>query len=312
MANNNTDNQISKVAVTQLDNITISDSCKVRCTIQGEQFVDIIKYDYKPYVGTVKLNRSEYLVKSTGEIKQYKQQHINDCKSRGNLKRTFNELKYLIRTNFTENSQNQLFVTLTYADNMQDSKRLYGDFKNFIKRLKYKYPIHKFEYIVVAEPQERGAWHMHVMLKSNQPVLYIDNKDMVILWGHGYTDTERLKSDDVGNYYVAYFTDLLDDGNIDNNASKSKMRKKGERLELYPKGFKFYRCSRGIERPSVINCKYGDIVTKYGQPKYTNAYEIELVTEDVTTGDIVKRKTLNRVTRQSFCKKQKKLQKKFI
>ena len=62
-------------------------------------------------------------------------------------------------TNFT-GGKNELAFTITYEDNMNDNKALYINFKNFMKRLKYKYP--NVEYIMVVEPQERGTWHCHI------------------------------------------------------------------------------------------------------------------------------------------------------
>ena len=63
----------------------------------------------------------------------------------------------MINNNFT-GKPNELFVTLTYAKNMTDTKRLYTDMNKFIKRLKYKYKESSdIDYLAVVEPQGRGA-----------------------------------------------------------------------------------------------------------------------------------------------------------
>lgn len=297
-------NSISKIEVQALEKINLKSKQEVKCIVQGENFLDAVYMEFQQKPGAIKLNKNEYVVLKTGEIKTYKEQNNN--KMNKSLKRTFNDLRCLIRTNFTEKSQNQLFITLTYEENMQDEKRLYTDFEKFIKRLKYRYKEHELNYIVVAEPQGRGAWHMHVMLKSNKPVLYIDNKEMEKLWGFGFTDTERLRSNDVGSYYVAYFTDLIDesDGDMDHDKDKSKMRQKGERLKFYPKNFKFYRCSRGIEKPLVEMREYGDLIKEYGQPKFVSRYEIDLIQEgEESREDVLSVKVLNRIQKEYFCKK---------
>ena len=219
-----------------------------------------VSYVARKYKATVRrLSKDKYLCVSTGEVKEYSKRCTDKSQlDYGSLSRTFKRLRGLIRHNFTCEGSNQLFITLTYKDNMRDSERLFKDFKAFYKRLKYTYKQHDFAYISVAEPQGRGAWHLHVMLKSlNMPVLYIDNKDLAKIWGYGFTKIERLKSDDVGSYYVSYFTDLIEE----NRSSSNKKRKKHARLKYYPAGFKLYRVSRGIERPIKENVKYSEVIS---------------------------------------------------
>lgn len=244
----------------------------VKVKIQGKKYIDVIDMKFNPIATVKKLSKEQYLVVSTGEVKEYKKTDEKYCDDFriDNLKKTFEKLRQLIRTNFSNNSKNQLFITLTYKENMQDEKQLYKDFDTFYKRLKRKLKNHKLEYISVAEPQGRGAWHFHIMLKSiNQANLYIDNKILERLWEKGYTDTQRLKSNDVGTYYVAYFTDLLSEDDKGN-----KKRVKGSRLSMYPKNFKFYRCSRGIEKPKEIYLPYGELEKQGYKNTYTNAFEI--------------------------------------
>lgn len=266
MQNNNNTN---KVIVQGVSPKKIAKNKMVKATIQGDNYMDVIDKD-KPSGATIrKLSKKEYMVISTGEIRKYSEKNTTE-KTTQNLKKTFNNLRQLIRANFTRDSKNQLFITLTYAENMTDEERLYTDFDKFYKRLKYKLKKHKLEYISVAEPQGRGAWHLHLMLKStNQQNLFIDNKELEQIWGNGWTDAQRLVSDDVGAYYVAYFTDLLK-----SDEKGNKKRLKGQRLSMYPKGFKFYRCSRGIVKPFDIYIPYGDIEKDGYKKTYTTAYEI--------------------------------------
>ena len=46
------------------------------------------------------------------------------------------------------------------------------------------------------------------------------------------------------------------------------------RLRMYPPGMKFYRCSRGIVRPTAEIMRYEDVVREYGPPQYKEAWEI--------------------------------------
>jgi hypothetical protein len=228
-----------------------------------------------------KLSKNEYVELSSGEVKQFKK---SDGKMRDTLRNTFRELKYLIRANFSADDPSQKFVTLTYAENMTDQERLYRDFKAFWKRLQYAHKTHPMQYIVVAEPQERGAWHMHVMIRSDVPGLWIDKHRLTEIWGHGMTEIEQLKSDDVGNYYVAYFTSLaaeIDGGAKDPlGAGKSKAYVKGARLHFYPRGFRFYRTSRGINRPTQEQIEYWRVQDEFGKPRQVAAYELRKVDVD--------------------------------
>lgn len=262
----------------------------------------------EPRPGIRKINADEYIVINSGELKRFKK---NNGKQAEFLRRAFKNLEHLIKTNFDteENEHNALFITLTYAENMKDSDKLYEDFDKFMKRLKYEYSDHVFQYIAVAEPQARGAWHMHVLLKSDKPVLFIDNKKMARIWRHGFTETERIKGKDPGKYFAAYFTSLETEakeheiGAAYATDGKGKRYKKGARLNFYPKCMNFYRCSRNITRPTKDNAVYGDIRKEYGSPEKVNTYAVTeeravyTVSESPTVDE-----TLNTIQREEYRK----------
>lgn len=243
----------------------------VKVSRQGNKFAEVVycmKRNNKARIK--KIDKDTYVHLESGEIRQFN--HKEGKEDINSLKNTFKRLIGLIRCNFTEGANNQLFITLTYAENMTDTKKLYRDFEIFYKRLKRKYKEHNFQYVVVAEPQERGAWHFHLMLKSDKS-LYIPDSKIRELWGHGFTSTERLKSDDVGTYYVAYFTNLeVECSNDENKEGKSKKYIKGSRLHYYPKGFNFYRSSRGLKKPDVLYMPWGEVVKQYGNPIWQGSY----------------------------------------
>lgn len=227
---------------------------------------------------TLKLSSDEYLVLDTGEIKEYKKNE-NRSENINSLLKTMKKLRYLINNNFT-GSNRELFITLTYQENMTDLKRLYNDFSKFIKRLRYKYKHLELDYINVVEPQERGAWHCHVLLRANNGVsLYISNEDLARLWGHGFVRVNRLENiDNIGAYVTSYLTDIIVSDDVplsdeivekeitlkDNKSTKvTKKIKKNGRLVLYPSGTNFYRKSKGIKFPERYKFLYKDI--KKGQ-----------------------------------------------
>lgn len=170
------------------------------------------------------------------------------------------------------------WVTLTYAENMTDPKRLYEDFKNFNKRLRYKLG-EKYEYIVAMEPQGRGAWHAHVVMIFDHKAPYIPNVELAEIWGHGFVKVKRLDNvDNVGAYLTAYLGDMDLQEAIDTKQIKlparcnaenvsgegikeveveidgetvKKKYIKGGRLHMYPPKFNIFRYSRGIKKPTV-------------------------------------------------------------
>jgi hypothetical protein len=264
----------TKIEITEAK--IINDNKKVSAIIQNNRFVDITFCERKNVISIKKINATQYIkLNDKDEIKYTFKK--NKTKTNDNLKKTFAKLKYDIRHNFSAFSNNQLMITVTYKENMQDERRLMKDIEKFIKKLRYKCKNHILEYILIPEPQERGAWHCHIMIKSNKNYWFIKNKIIAEMWGHGFTNTARLKSDDIGAYYVAYFTDLMKTDVEGNNKIK-----KGGRLHLYPVGMKIYRKSRGIKKPPKVYMNYGDIVKKFGQPKNKYAFLLVKISDEGT------------------------------
>ena len=107
-----------------------------------------------------KLNDNEYVYLPTGEILQCN--HIkNRSQSLFQIGQSLKRLRDYINTN-VEEPLNCKWITLTYKDNMRDTKRLYKDFEKFIKRFKYNFKEYKIEYIVAMEPQR--SWCLALSL----------------------------------------------------------------------------------------------------------------------------------------------------
>ena len=164
------------------------------------------------------------------------------------VRKTCDNFKWLVRAN---ERNVRLFVTLTYKVNMTDTKQLYQDYRKFVQKLRRAYPAIT-GYLVAFEPQKRGAWHAHMLLLSDRPFLYIPNRKIHGLWGHGFTKTQSCRNvRDIGTYLTAYLT----------NVRYGKVTKKGARLGMYPKGFHFLRSSKdGVSRTQVTRW-YGEFDT---------------------------------------------------
>ena len=154
-----------------------------------------------------KIDKTRYMDITTGEVYEYKLTENRGQNIKG-LKATFKTIRNLINNNFT-GASNELFITLSYKENMTDTKKLYRDFEKFIKKMKRRYP--DIDYLSIVEPQGRGAWHCHALIRFNQlETVYIKNNDEIWpMWGHGFTKTKSLKDiDNIGAYLKAYLTDV--------------------------------------------------------------------------------------------------------
>lgn len=232
------------------------------------------KVNHKIYIK--KISEDEYLDLRTGEVKESNRIKDRSCNYKS-IRQSLSRLRDYINTNVVDVSCCK-WVTLTYAENMTDTKRLYNDFDKFNKRLKYRYKDFKYEYIVAMEPQGRGAWHAHLLLIFKEKAPYIPNEEMSKIWGHGFTSTRKLDSiDNIGAYLTAYLGDMelndcknMSDQELlamrsfgmkeieiedDFGVKQKKSFLKGARLCMYPPKFNLYRCSRGIKKP-VINKMY--------------------------------------------------------
>jgi len=248
-----------------------------------------------------KIDKEHYVDLSTGEIKEF-QLSENRQQNYNSLRQTFKKLRYLINNNFL-GSPNELHVTLTYKENMTDFKRLYSDFKRFMTRLKRKYQQETtIDYISVVEPQERGAWHCHVLMRFNDlDSIYIPNKfdkrkrpidaPLYDMWEQGYVTIKSLKDiDNIGAYLSAYLADvelnndtlhtaIIEDREIVEKVVDGQTKRfiKGGRLRMYPSGMNLYRKSKGISFPDREEMTFQDIKKIVGAatPHYQKTYHIQ-------------------------------------
>lgn len=283
----------------------IPDDKKVKYTNMGniKEFMYMEKVNLSGFP-LKKISKNEYVLLDTGEIKEYTSHSENRSQNKESLRKTFKSIRELINTNFT-GQKNELAFTITYAENMTDPKKLYKDFDKFMKKLRYRYS--DVDYMNVVEPQERGAWHCHVLLRFNDlKKVYIPNKDIAELWGHGFTKVKALKKgiDNLGAYLSAYLGDVeLNDNNVGElielgilkpNQSfsmkevevegKTKKFIKGGRLHLYPAGMNIFRCSKGIRKPTVEYIPYKDVKKIVGTAIPNYSTRIKILDDD---GEIV-------------------------
>ena len=252
-----------------------------------------------------KLDKDHGLDTRTGEVIDY-QHNQNRAGDMASVAQSLKRLRDLINANL-ENPDTALWVTLTYAENMTDTERLYKDFHAFWKRfLRYlKREGHpRAEYIAAAEPQGRGAWHLHLLEIFPSKAPFIPNAHMAKLWGHGFTKTKSLKGvDNPGLYLTAYLGDMeltealssgIKRGKLVKVEVKGKQEKaivKGARLKLYPPGFNLYRCSRGVKRPEVCQMTEQEAQAEVNGMSLTYEKTISITDEGGTLRNIINYRT---------------------
>ena len=142
-----------------------------------------------------------------GEIHEFN--HSENKSTLGDsVRKTLSHLRAIINTNCSDDKKLK-WITFTYAENMTDTKQLYKDFDKFWKRFKYyseKNNLPIPEYISVAEPQGRGAWHLHIIFIYPCKAPFIDNNSVLYpMWSHGYTKVKAVHGvDNLGAYFKHY------------------------------------------------------------------------------------------------------------
>lgn len=276
----------------KLDDLTdIKKDNRIKTTVKDMGNVVSVRYVSRVSKKTIRVlpGREQYIRLKDGSVHDIK--HAETRKDNiKSVRETIGRLREIINTNCTDANKIR-WLTLTYAENMTDPKRLAADFKKFIRKIRDDYP--SIEYIAVAEPQGRGAWHMHVILIFPHRAPFIDNSDVQKkYWSdNGFTKTKAVDKncDNLGAYFSAYLADMKVEDMPENAVvdepvvvervvdGEKKSIIKGGRLHMYPAGFNFYRCSRGIKRPEPkkMTLAQADEYVKGFTEVYSTAYVLE-------------------------------------
>lgn len=122
------------------------------------------------------------------------------------ISRARKDIRRLVNTNYFQGRSK--FLTLTFAENVQDIKAANYEFKKFIQRLNYNMG-YKVSYLTVIEFQKRGAIHYHTIVFNMD---YIKVSELQAIWGNGYVRINRINHvDNVGAYICKYLTKDNDD-----------------------------------------------------------------------------------------------------
>ena len=256
-------------------------ACKV--SVQGN-VVEVTWIDCKNSTcHAIKLDGAHWLDPKTGEIHEYEKHSEKRTDNTQELLRTFATIRALVNTNCKEPRRIR-WITLTYAENMTDTKRLHDDFRKFWQRFKRRWG--KAEYIAVIEPQGRGAWHVHLIAIWPDVAPYVPKQELAKCWRHGFVKVNAVTDncDNLGAYLSAYLANCPDDTGeevMQQDGTSKRIKKRG-RLGMYPAGMNIYRTSRGIERPDVFWAEGRENTARYAALTEGRApvYEREVVFTD--------------------------------
>lgn len=251
------------------------------------------------------LPNREYVVLKTGEVLKMKPPAETRGDNLRTLKSSLARLSKLIDTNWGR-YETTLTFTLTYAENMTDTKRLYKDWHDFWLRLVYKFGSKICsDYIVAFEPQGRGAWHAHACVFQNKRS-FIRPETLADIWGFGFVKIgKRPKNlDSLGKYLTAYLSDVpiedlkevvkgftpdqmrnyqkaFSSGGVNVETKDGHQFLKGLRMLLYPARFRFFRWSKGIEEPKTeTKVIGGKQVLEFGSCVSAKSYPVEIEGKD--------------------------------
>lgn len=221
--------------------------------IQSGHILEI--YEYQASIG---MKRDDNIIYGNGGDGQQEKEDRGDrtMESRATQNQLArNKIRRLINANFDRNGK---FITLTFAENMQDVA--YGNkcFQDFMKRMKRRQK--DFKHVTVIEFQKRGAVHYHMLCNYDIEWISMDElreheRALAEIWGHGFVDIGFKETDNVGAYLIKYMTK-------DNH---------DERLT----GKKRYFFSRNLIQPrEIVGQEAFEIVKEYEDlpPVFTNEY----------------------------------------
>lgn len=230
---------------------------KVCKTVETGNILRIVQYErLKRESYILKLPGHQYCIKKTGEVLPEKKRAKTRNQNLRYVRQSMQHGRDMINTNVID-LKKTLWITFTYAENMQDVKRVRLDFQHF--KQEYQKIVGKFKYIMAVEPQLRGAWHMHVFMIFDE-IPWIDYNDIIRVWGKGRVEVQRMYGDvnNLGAYVSAYLCNLP----MQNEAQRAgahnlnivsdrngHLYEKSRRIYMYPAGMNIFRFSRGLKKP---------------------------------------------------------------
>jgi len=163
----------------------------------------------------------------TSETRTDSSRRIEGEKDNRSVSRVRQNLYFLLKANRPSDTTYK-FITLTYKDNITDTRITHKHFRAFIRKM-CKVMNQQMRYVAIYENQQRGAIHYHVIFFN---LVFIERQLLDSLWPHGWTNIKHLA---VINNIPAYFSKYFS-----KQATKKQFNK---RLIL---------SSHGLKRPQIV------------------------------------------------------------
>lgn len=179
-------------------------------------------YMYETTISAEGKKSASRLSKEENKKSEKEQERINLKRMQKTRKQAKADLVRLIDTNFCNNTS---FITLTCKENITDRKEFNNMFHKFITRMNYHFLSTKkreLKYIAVLEQQERGAFHIHMLVFD---IKYLPYEKLQKVWGHGFVWINKVSHLDsvsnVGRYVAKYMEKGLGQELLENKHKKS-------------------------------------------------------------------------------------------
>lgn len=257
--------------------------------ITGDREIQDTLNKENTFANIKKLNKYEYEVVETGEIRRYR---LGVKKRKEGLRKSMKNLKQILKNNFN-GGNNELLITLTTEKDTPNIREIKEEYQRFWKEIKKMY--RDIEFVAVFEKTEdRDSWHVHSIIKAvNHKDLYIPNQIIEGVWEKGYTKTSRitdLPKENVINEKnrMVYKDELTEMFAIDKVISYMC---KTETKEEVPSGERCYETSKGIKRPTIHKRKYAEIREQMGKRYKLKGQYTRLIRNSQTDAIVNKVKT---------------------
>lgn len=282
-------------------NYKIKDDATVKVVrYNGNKLIEIQTTNKRPNnlkKSIKKLNKEEYLDMRTGEIKTY---NLNCGKNDKGVKRAMKRFGKLLKNNFF-GEQNELFITCTCEEPVQDIDEINSYFDKFWGKLQRRYKSLGFAYVIEMQ-KERESLHIHALIKDMEnPTLEIPNNKIMELWGKGFTKTSRI-SDSERKQHINEedaIKQMEEDDENEDEAEADAQKEygigavisymiKSDSKENIPQNKQLYHNSRCFQYPTVEEMKYKEALEKV-KDKFFRKSEYTVLIQSEETGRIMNR-----------------------
>lgn len=183
--------------------------------IQAGSKVEVIEYEIPVIIKDQLLSKKRTAHKTNGKKKEKEGAYYAPDKEKNRkdvLYKARNEMRRLINANvnrkfnMASSTYKPVFLTLTFADNIQEIPVANTEFRKFNKRLGTYIARNQayVQYVAVPEFQKRGAVHYHQVI-FNLP--YIKSSKIADIWRNGFIQVKSIEDvDNIGAYMSKYMS----------------------------------------------------------------------------------------------------------